>query len=129
MAGHSSNSAPFLYPHTKNAWNSPDKVPNSAIFSAGIIRISCLVGGGGGGEGVAKGFVLYLLDSPLALAIKYFKVFYPISVLVFVEQLVCDQNPCGINEKCKEIWAIGSLHRCESKFRFAACFGFESINV
>ena len=84
-------------------------------------------GGGGGGEGVAKGFVLYLLDSPLALAIKYFKVFYPISVLVFVEQLVCDQNPCGINEKCKEIWAIGSLHRCESKFRFAACFGFESI--
>ena len=39
MAGISSNSAPFLYPHTKHAWNLPEKVPNSANFSAGIIRI------------------------------------------------------------------------------------------
>ena len=38
MAGNTSNSAPFLYPHTKHAWNLPEKVPNSANFSAGIIR-------------------------------------------------------------------------------------------
>ena len=39
MAGNSSNSAPFLYPHTNTCMNLTRKVPNSANFSAGIIRI------------------------------------------------------------------------------------------
>ena len=42
MAGNSSNSAPFLYPHTKHAWNLPEKVPNSDNFSGGRIRRTLL---------------------------------------------------------------------------------------
>ena len=51
------------------------------IYMMAVVRSQDYVKYNSQGGGGARGFVLYLLNSLLALLIKYFKVFYPISVL------------------------------------------------